>query len=167
MFGILKIQSMIILKQIEKLQSKWGNSVVEIGSLNKDKRACQNATEKMLKELYAFDLGEVLFKPTRVSKKQFRLSFEGAKSYFIGDNPLYNEDKGFALHPWVNVKFDNISVVLKENHAIAMGNYYFTDPQGKEVKVEYTFGYLKDSMGNIKINLHHSSFPYNDDLYFE
>ena len=156
-----------ILKQIEKLQSKWGDSVVEIGSLNKDKRACQNATEKMLKELYAFDLGEVLFKPTRVSKKQFRLSFEGAKSYFIGDNPLYNEDKGFALHPWVNVKFDNISVVLKENHAIAMGNYYFTDPQGKEVKVEYTFGYLKDSMGNIKINLHHSSFPYNDDLYFE
>ena len=121
----------------------------------------------MLKELYAFDLGEVLFKPTRVSKKQFRLSFEGAKSYFIGDNPLYNEDKGFALHPWVNVKFDNISVVLKENHAIAMGNYYFTDPQGKEVKVEYTFGYLKDSIGNIKINLHHSSFPYNDDLYFE
>ena len=158
---------MIILKQIEKLQSKWGDSVVEIGSLNKDKRACQNPTEKMLKELYAFDSGEVLFKPTRVSKKQFRLSFEGAKSYFIGDNPLYNEDKGFALHPWVNVKFDNISVVLKENHAIAMGNYYFTDPQGKEVKVEYTFGYLKDSMGNIKINLHHSSFPYNDDLYFE
>ena len=158
---------MIILKQIEKLQSKWGDSVVEIGSLKKNKRACQNATEKMLKELYAFDLGEVLFKPTRVSKKQFRLSFEGAKSYFIGDNPLYNEDKGFALHPWVNVKFDNISVVLKENHAIAMGNYYFTDPQGKEVKVEYTFGYLKDSTGNIKINLHHSSFPYNDDLYFE
>ena len=158
---------MISLKQIEKLQSKWGDSVIEIGSLKKDKKACQNATEKMLKELYAFDLGEVLFKPTRVSKKQFRLTFDGAKSYFIGNNPLYNEDKGFALHPWINVRFDNVSVVLKENHAITMGNYYFTDPLGKEVKVEYTFGYLKDSMGNIKINLHHSSFPYNDDLYFE
>ena len=158
---------MIVLKQIEKLQSYWGNSVVQIGSLKKNKKACHNATEKMLKELYAFDLGEVLFKPTRVSKKQFRLSFEGAKSYFIGGNPLYDEDKGFALHPWINVRFDNISVVLKENHAITMGNYYFTDPLGKEVKVEYTFGYLKDSMGNIKFNLHHSSFPYNDDLYFE
>lgn len=157
----------MVLKQIEELQSKWGDSVVRIGSLKNDKKACNDATEKMLKELYAFDLGEVLFKPTRVSKKQFRLSFEGAKSYFVGDNPLYNEDKGFALQPWVNVKFENISVILKENHAITMGNYYFTDPLGKEVKVEYTFGYLKDSKGKIKINLHHSSFPYNDDLYFE
>ena len=158
---------MIVLKQIEKLQSYWGNSVVQIGSLKKNKKACHNATEKMLKELYAFDLGEVLFKPTRVSKKQFRLSFEGAKSYFVGDNPLYNEDKGFALHPWVNVKFENVSVIIKENHAIAMGNYYFTSNKGKEVKVEYTFGYIKGSNGNIKINLHHSSFPYNDDSYFE
>ena len=151
----------MVLKQIEELQSKWGDSVVRIGSLKNDKKACNDATEKMLKELYAFDLGEVLFKPTRVSKKQFRLSFEGAKSYFVGDNPLYNEDKGFALHPWVNVKFENISVILKENHAITMGNYYFTDPLGKEVKVEYTFGYFLESNQNLKINLHHSSLPYS------
>lgn len=158
---------MIALKDIEKSQLKWGSSVVQIGSLKNDKTACHNSVEKMLKELYAFDFGEVLFKPTRVSKNQFRLSFEGAKSYFVGNNPAYHEDKGFALHPWVDVKFENSSVILKEDHAIAMGNYYFTDPQGKEVKVEYTFGYMKDLNGNIKINLHHSSFPYNDDLYFE
>ena len=43
---------------------------------------------------------------------------------------------------------------------MAMGNYFFTGPDGKEVKVEYTFGYVKDSAGNLKINLHHSSLPY-------
>ena len=41
-----------------------------------------------------------------------------------------------------------------------MGNYYFTDKNGKTVKVEYSFGYIKDNNGDLKINLHHSSFPY-------
>ena len=44
--------------------------------------------------------------------------------------------------------------------AIAMGNYFFTDLQGNEAKVEYTFGY-KFIGGQLKIDLHHSSFPYN------
>ena len=158
---------MISLKQLEEIQSKWGTSIVQIGSLKNNEIDCHQATEKMLKKLYAYDLGEVLFKPTRVSLKQFRLNFEGAKSYFVGGNSSFKEDKGFALHPWINVKFENSSVILKKNHAIAMGNYYFRDAVGKEVKVEYTFGYIKDSMGNLKINLHHSSFPYNDDEHFE
>lgn len=157
---------MIQLIQVEKTQLKWGNSLIEIGSLKKDKRAFGDATEKMLKELYAFDLGEVLFKPTRVSEKQFRLTFEGAKSYFVGGNPSFSEDKGFALQPWDNVKFENVAIILNEDNATTMGNYYFTDPNGKQVKVEYTFGYIKDKRGDLKINLHHSSFPYNDDEYF-
>ena len=32
-------------------------------------------------------------------------------------------------------------------------------PEGDEVKVEYTFGYIVDSSGNLRINLHHSSMP--------
>ena len=39
-----------------------------------------------------------------------------------------------------------------------MGNYFFTDTSGNEVKVEYTFGY-KLIDGNLKIDVHHSSFP--------
>ncbi|MFO7873177.1 MAG: hypothetical protein R6U62_01695 [Bacteroidales bacterium] len=48
----------------------------------------------------------------------------------------------------------------EENRAIAMGHYYFTDYQGNEVKVEYTFGY-KLVGDNLKIDLHHSSLPYS------
>ena len=41
-----------------------------------------------------------------------------------------------------------------------MWNYFFTDLDGNEAKVEYTFGY-KSINGNLKIDLHHSSFPYS------
>jgi hypothetical protein len=115
----------------------------------------------MLNELYAFDNGEVLFKPTRATEKQFRLNLEAAKSYFIGGNPNFSEDLGFALEPWVSVKFVNGAIALKNNHAIAMGNYFFTSQNGEELKAEYTFGYIKDKRGDLKINLHHSSVPFN------
>ncbi len=152
---------MITKSQINEAQSKWGNYVVEIGALKNNKEAYVTSTDAMLNQLYAFDLAEVLFKPTGASNKQFRLNFEGAKSYFIGGNPNYSEDTGFALQPWVLVKFVNEAVSLNENHAIAMGNYFFTNPNGQEIKVEYTFGYIQDKNGNLKINLHHSSLPYS------
>ena len=44
---------------------------------------------------------------------------------------------------------------------MAMGNYYFTGPDGKETKVEYTFGYIIGKDGKLKINLHHSSLPFS------
>ena len=42
-----------------------------------------------------------------------------------------------------------------------MGNYYFT-PVGEteETKVEFSFGYVRDSEGLMRIVLHHSSLPY-------
>ena len=154
---------MIKLSEIEKTQSKWGNGIVKIGSLKSDRKACEKATIEMLNELYAFDLGEVLFKPTKAEKKQFRLELDGAKSYFIGGNIKFDEDKGFALQPWQSVKFENASVVLNKSHALAMGNYFFTDSSGTALKVEYTFGYIRTNNGALKINLHHSSLPYKND----
>ena len=154
---------MIKLSEIEKIQSKWGNGIVKICSLKSDRKACEKATIEMLNELYAFDLGDVLFKPTKAEKKQFRLELDGAKSYFIGGNIKFDEDKGFALLPWQSVKFENASVVLNKSHALAMGNYFFTDSSGTAVKVEYTFGYIRTNNGALKINLHHSSLPYKND----
>ena len=48
------------------------------------------------------------------------------------------------------------------NGAIAMGNYYFKSNHSNIIKVEYTFGY-KLVNGKLKIDLHHSSLPYNSD----
>ena len=152
---------MITTDQIETVQSKWGENLVEIGRLSNNREDYETVMDSMLNQLYAFDRGEVLFKPTKVAEKQFRLNLEAAKSYFIGGNPNFSEDFGFALRPWASVKFINEALILNENHAIAMGNYFFTSANGEELKAEFTFGYIKDKSGNLKINLHHSSIPYN------
>ena len=134
--------------------------MVKLGSLKGNFEACENEASQMIKRLYGYDNGIVLFKPTKAKESQFRLSFEGAKSYFIGGDENFSEDSGFALQPWTNVRFENASVVLNEKTAIAMGNYFFTDLNRNVVKVEYTFGYFLDSKQCLKINLHHSSLPY-------
>ncbi|MDC1162226.1 hypothetical protein OAT18_02170 [Tenacibaculum sp.] len=101
-----------------------------------------------------------MFKPTKCEIEQFRGSKKQALSYFIaGENRACNEDQGFAITPWNKVRFENTNLILEEKRAIAMGNYFFTDLNGNEAKVEYTFGY-KLINGELKIDLHHSSFPY-------
>ena len=57
------------------------------------------------------------------------------------------------------MRFENSGFILEEDRALSMGNYFFTDLNGDEAKVEYTFGY-KLINGKLKIDLHHSSFPY-------
>ena len=63
------------------------------------------------------------------------------------------------MNPWVSVEFENDSLNVYDDIGIAMGNYFFTDPDDNEVKVEYTFGYILDENGALRINLHHSSMP--------
>ena len=84
-----------------------------------------------------------------------------ALSYFLGgSNSFCSEDEGFAMKPWVDVKFANSGFIIENERAIAMGNYFFTDSSGAIVKVEYTFGY-KLRNGNLVIDLHHSSLPFS------
>jgi len=72
------------------------------------------------------------------------------------------QDKGFALKPWTNVRFDNHNIKFFGNKAIAMGHYYFTDKAtGKETKVEYTKGYVKTDDGRVLIFLQDSSLPFS------
>ena len=151
---------MITKEKIISAQNTWGNGVVKIGSLKNNRFECESFTKEFLDNLYAFDLGIVLFKPTKCADQQFRATIDEALSYFIsGDERACEEDKGFAIQPWTKVRFENSGMILEEKRAIAMGNYFFTDLNGDEAKVEYTFGYqLLD--GDLKIDLHHSSFPY-------
>jgi hypothetical protein len=152
---------MITQKEVEKIQNTWGDGVVKIGALKHDRKECEKFASEFLDNLYAFDKGKVLFKPTKCEKEQFRPTKSKALSYFIsGDNRACDEDKGFAIQPWTKVRFENTGFILEIDRAISMGNYFFTDLDGNEAKVEYTFGY-KSINGNLKIDLHHSSFPYS------
>lgn len=152
---------MITKKQIVEAQKNWGNGVVNIGTLKDNRVACEKFANDFLDAAYAFEAGSVSFKPTKCEIEQFRPTKPEALSYFIaGENRVCKEDKGFAIQPWTKVRFENSNLILEEKRAIAMGNYFFTDLEGNEAKVEYTFGY-KFMNGTLKIDVHHSSFPYN------
>lgn len=156
-----KSKKMITKEKILAAQNEWGAGVVKIGSLKDNRSECEDFTSVFLDKLYAFEGGNVLFKPTKCAIEQFRPTKAEATSYFIaGDDRACAEDTGFAIAPWTKVRFENAGIIIEEQRVIAMGNYFFTAVDGTEAKVEYTFGYqLLD--GALKIDLHHSSFPYN------
>ena len=152
---------MINKTEIEKAQESWGNGITTIGKLKDNPKESRIFTVNFINKHYDFDFGDVLFKPTKASKKQFRNNNKSALSYFIGLDNDFAEDKGFALNPWVKVEFKNEAINIYDNLATAMGNYFFTDPRGEKTKVEFSFVYKKNKEGEIKIVLHHSSFPFS------
>ena len=151
---------MITKDKIIQIQDKWSSSMIKISSFRDNYKLCLQYTDDFLNELYAFDVGIVLFKPTQANDEQFRFTKEKALSYFIaGEKKVCQEDSGFALHPWKQITFKNLAYNIENNIAFAMGNYYFTDLNDIDLKVEYTFGY-KLINEKIKIFLHHSSLPF-------
>ena len=153
---------MIKKDTIIQAQNRWSSSIIKISSLRNNYELCLQYTDDFLNELYAFDKGIVLFKPTKAKNEQFRFTKEKALSYFIaGKKKICEEDSGFAIHPWINITFNNSSYIIEDNIAFVMGNYYFTDFNDIVLKVEFTFGYklINDKM---KIFLHHSSLPFNN-----
>ena len=150
---------MITKDKVEAAQNEWLKGIIRIGELKDDREKCEEYTRKFISRMYGFDKYAVLFKPTKTSQIQFRNSFEGALSYFIAGFEQFPEDRGFALRPWVKIEFENSGMILDENRALAMGNYYFEDAEGNSIKVEYTFGYKMNDEGELLIDLHHSSIP--------
>ncbi len=156
-----KTNSMKITKdEVLKAQQAWADGIVAISKTYLDEGDYEARASKHIEDLYAYEQGNVLFKPTLASEDQFRETFDEALSYFVGG--AISEDKGFAIKPWSNARFGEQDIVINTESAIAMGNYYFT-PHGEksEVKVEFTFGYVKDENGTVRINVHHSSLPFS------
>ena len=145
---------------IREYQIKWANGIVELGKTKGDIITSKKLATDFINSLYDFKNGTVQFKPTKASEFQFRNDFDSALSYFIGSNPSFAEDSGFALNPWVDVKFKNDSINVFDNFGLAMGNYFFTDLKGEKTKVEYSFVYRREGE-SLKIILHHSSLPYS------
>ncbi|MEL7029719.1 MAG: phosphoribosyl-AMP cyclohydrolase [Pseudomonadota bacterium] len=141
-------------------QKAWGEGIVAIGQVYQDEGDYTARATQHINELYAYEQSEVLFKPTLASEDQFRETFDEALSYFVGGSIA--EDSGFAIRPWSNVRWGEQQIITDSDSAVAMGNYFFT-PVGEdtEVKVEYTFGYMVDEDGKLRINVHHSSLPHS------
>ena len=152
--------SSITKQQIEKAQAAWGEGIVRISSAHTNGEDYAQVATDHVRSLYAYGLTPVFFKPTLAAVQQFRSTFDDALSYFVASNNACPEDKGFAIKGWTAVRFENVDIWTEGRVGMAMGNYFFTTPEGDEVKVEYSFGYVLDDEGTTRINLHHSSMPY-------
>ena len=154
---------MVSLVEVKDAQRAWGEGIVAIATAHTNGGDYVGLATDHVNTLYAYQMGPVLFKPTLAATDQFRPTFETALSYFVASNNACPEDQGFAIKGWTNVRFENSDVIIDGNTALAMGNYFFASQEGSEAKVEYTFGYIKDDDGSLRIQLHHSSMPADHD----
>ncbi|MDC3096270.1 hypothetical protein OA491_02785 [Alphaproteobacteria bacterium] len=148
-------------QDIIKAQELWAENIIKIGKIYLEKGDYKDYARKFVKNFYAYDIGKVLFKPTLASKNQFRNTLDDALSYFVKGS--IQEDEGFALKCWDNIRYEDRNIIILDNYAIAMGNYFFKKSyEENEIKVEYTFGYTKNNVQHLVINLHHSSLPFKN-----
>lgn len=157
-------EQVITVAMIEEAQENWGDGLVLISTTHREGGDAKAAAETMLQTLYFYPEGKVLFKPTLTSGDTvFRPTYEGALSYFVGGNPRFPSDRGFALSPFVGHRSEIDSLIIKGNVAIVMGNVWLKTPDGDEIKVDKTFAYTLDDNGNLRIITHHSSLPVKED----
>jgi len=151
----------ITAAEVQAAQQAWGEGIVAIGQVFTDGGDYRTRAQEHIATHYAYGVASVLFKPTLAAEDQFRGDADEALSYFVGTEGT--EDGGFAIAPYTNVRWENEGTVIDEDGemAVAMGNYFFTGTDGNETKVEYSFGYIKDTNGDLRIALHHSSLPYS------
>ena len=84
-------------------QQGWCKALVEISATNakSGQAAAKALAETVIDSGYAYQTGPVLFKPTlTVNPQTFRTEREGALAYFVGGDPAYPDDSGFALNDW-------------------------------------------------------------------
>lgn len=159
--------SIITYDEVNAAQQAWCDALVKIGKLKEEGGDYKAYAEKVLSEAYNYDYGKVFFKPTLAFGDQtFRNDKKGALAYFVGGDPDYPNDKGFALTPWVKARFDNAGdrnegIQIYGSVAITMGNVWVTDKTGKEVMVDKTWVFKKGQDGKLRIIVHKSALPYS------
>ena len=148
---------------LDQARHDWGLGILKISEAyeNSGIDKARVVANDFLDNLYGFEFGPILFKPTLSGgSKTFRPSKEGALSYFIGENPNYPNDTGFGIKYWRKVDSDTSAIFIEENVAMWIGWVTLVNNNGDEVKVDKSWGYRKDDNGRLKIVLHHSSLPY-------
>jgi hypothetical protein len=149
--------------QVTQAQQAWCDALLSISRAYRRGGISQaRATaETVLDQAYGYNYGPVAFKPTLTSGAQtFRPTKQGALAYFVGGDPAYPNDRGFALNPWDKCALRTQVIQLYGNVAITMGNVDLTDSSGKVTTVDKTWAFLREPDGQTRIVLHHSSLPY-------
>ena len=141
--------------EVKDFLNSWKDGVIDIGIAYQEGIDYREKARTFIETHYAFDTGDVLFKPTFTNDVVFRNNLEDALSYFVtGD---ISEDSGFAIKPWEDIKTSEVSFILEHNLCAVMGVLHFKPLNSEnKTKIAFTFILVKDN-DRFKIKIHHSS----------
>ncbi len=139
----------------------WCDALLLISKTGMEGGDANAVADQILSTAYAYDNGGVLFKPTLTFGDQtFRNTKEGALAYFVGGNPAFPNDDGFALKEWTGATFTKAGILTEGNIGLYMGNVTLTNKKGDQVTVDKTFVFRFDDQGQPQIILHKSALPH-------
>ena len=141
--------------EVEEFLNSWKNGVIDIGIAYQEGNDYREKARAFIETHYAFDIGEVLFKPTFTNDVVFRNNPEDALSYFVAGDIA--EDSGFALKPWEEIKASEVNLILEDNLCAVMGvlNLKLRNSE-TTTRIAFTFILVKHN-DRFKIKVHHSS----------
>ena len=159
----MRMDTNITEAQVLQAQQAWCAGLLSIsqayasGGFTKAKATAN----QVLDQAYAYQYGPVAFKPTlTVNPQTFRPTKAGALAYFVGGDPNFPNDKGFAIKPWKTCVVRNQVIHLHGMFATTMGNVDLTNDKGALTTVDKTWTFIREPDGSIRIVLHHSSLPF-------
>ncbi len=141
--------------EVEDFLNSWTDGVIDIGRTYQEGNDYKEKARKFIQTHYAFDIGEVLFKPTFTYDVVFRNNREDALSYFVSGDVA--EDSGFAIKPWEDIKASEVTVLFEDNLCAVMGVLNLKPLNStNKTRIAFTFILVKDN-DKFKIKVHHSS----------
>jgi hypothetical protein len=157
------VNQAILEQEVLAAQKGWCQALVDISATHEreGQPAAKALAEKVIDAAYGYQMGAVLFKPTlTVNPQTFRTTRAGALAYFVGGDPAFPQDTGFALKGWKKCEIQNAAVFLAGDSASTMGKVHFTGKDEKVTSVDKTWTFVKDDAGALRIVVHHSSLEY-------
>lgn len=157
------VNTAIAESEVLAAQEAWCGALVGISQKNETEgaEAAKAMAEQVIDAAYGYQMGAVLFKPTlTVAPQTFRPTRAGALAYFVGGDPEFPNDTGFALKGWTACSIANNAIFITGDSATTMGNVSITGKDGAITTVDKTWQFVKDDEGALRIVLHHSSLPY-------
>ena len=150
-------------EDVTAAQKAWGDGLVHISMTYEAQglQAAKTRAGQFIDTAYGYKYGPVLFKPTLATGNQtFRTTRQGALAYFVGDDPTFPADSGFALKGWRKLEIINGAIFRDGSTATTQGSVILTGKDGGFTKVDKTWTFWEDAAGKLLIVAHHSSLPY-------
>jgi len=153
----------ITLADLVQAQKDWSDVLIKISQTHEREgvEQARAVARELIDDLYALDYGPVLFKPTLAGAGQnFRMDLQGALAYFVGGDPEFPRDSGFALKGWQSVEVENAGIYIAGDIGMTMGRVTVVNGAGERTVVDKSWVFRKMSDQSVRIILHHSSLPF-------